>query len=122
MSKHYTAEKYIEWNVHDPYWRDGLKAETRSEVKTRYRRRERAALKRNLAAEVEVELAEMAEAEAEAAEKAAAEAYKAESISYWLDESIDASEQVEWLRERLEEAEERLRLADFMLSYWEEEE
>lgn len=124
MGKHYKQTSMVEELLLDPKMRCycGYKAETMAFTKAKYRRRERAALKRNLAAEVEVELVEMAEAEAEAAKKAAYEAYKTESISYWLDESIDAMTDIECLKHELEKAEERLYEAELMLSYLEEEE
>jgi len=69
-------------------------------------------------AEVEDELALMELAEAEAANAA----YVAESVSFWMDECIDAYEELEYLRRELAEAEYRLAEAEMMLDWWNEKE
>ena len=99
-----------------PYF--GGKAKELAKDKASYRRRERRVLNRMLAAEVEDEFALMELAEAEAANAA----YIDECVSFWMDERIDACEEVEYLRRELAEAEFRLAEAEMMLDWWNEKE
>ena len=116
--KHYIDTTGTEFACYiEPSWK-GMKRiqrKSRSAAKHSYRRRERAALKRSLAAEVEAEVELMELAESDAADVA----YIAESVSFWMDECIDAYEEVESLRRELAEAEHRLAEAEILLDFWE---
>ena len=119
--RHYAkTEPYTDDDKLNPSYRCyfGGKAKELAKDKASYRRRERRVLKRELAAEVEDELALMELAESEAANAA----YVAESVSFWMDECIDAYEEVEYLRRELAEAEFRFAEAEMMLDWWNEKE
>ena len=118
MPKHYAKTKWNDLGAIQYWGDDGFKAENISRSKAVYRRRERRTLDRMLAAEIEGELVLMELAESEAAEAAAEAAYVADSVSYWMDECIDAYEEVECLRRELAEAEARLAEAEMMFDFW----